>query len=174
MVRPASPATSAPAATLLGPTAAVAADAPRTLRRDPNDPTAEVALRLAEETGQRYGVDPAILAAVTRVRPEVILALAGDQPDLAATLDATARYLVVATRQLGDVASAVAALEVGAGTASTAVWPDDLGASVRATLDDADTRRAPVAADAAPVVVVARPRHFTALVGGSRVRISAF
>jgi cell wall-associated NlpC family hydrolase len=79
---------------------------------------------LAIELGQRYGVDPALLAAEVAssagLRSELLAELGADAHDRRSVADATVRYLVAAREELGDVVSGLAALHAGAGPASRA------------------------------------------------------
>jgi cell wall-associated NlpC family hydrolase len=105
----------------------------------------------------RYGMDPALLQAVSeqeraepsairtagapepiRLRSDLLAKLGADAADPASVLDAAARYLVTATTDLGDLATALAALQVGAGPATAGTWPAPVRTRVDAVLARAD------------------------------------
>ena len=105
----------------------------------------------------RYGMDAALLRAVSeqeraassavpaagapepiQLRSDLLAELGAEPADPASVLDAAARYLVTATTDLGDVATALAALQIGAGPATAGTWPAPVRARVDAVLARAD------------------------------------
>ena len=130
----------------------------------------------ANDVGRRYGIDPAILMAVqpapdpggqpahdpggqpiAGLRPELVRALGADPGRPGSVLDATARYLVAANLVLGDMPTALAALDAGAGPASEASWPEPLQARVLATMQAADALRpAPAATEPEEMLLLRR------------------
>jgi cell wall-associated NlpC family hydrolase len=117
---------------------------------------------IADEAGARYGMDPALLVAraalahdaagvggrrvaAPALRPDLVAALGVDPTDPRSVTDATARYLVAATTELGDVATALAALDIGAGAASASRWPGAVERDVDQVLARADELNHPAA-----------------------------
>jgi NlpC/P60 family len=126
-----------------------------TVSSAPALPSTSTASEIADEAGRRYGMDPALLVAratlspddapevgdgvgATTLRPDLVAALGVDPADRRSVADATARYLVAATTDLGDVATALAALEIGAGPASASTWPEAVKTQVDGLLARAD------------------------------------
>ena len=125
---------------------------------------------LANEMGHRYGLDPAILAAqsatMASLRPELLAALGADPNDPRSVADATARYLVAATQELGDVVSGLAALEVGSGAASRSELPLAVQQWVDRVVAKADDLRQPPVAAPDPAITLAEPAQAVIRIAG--------
>jgi hypothetical protein len=135
-------AAAAPTATLLASPAAV----PATDRPVAGFPGAD----LANEMAQRYGLDPAILAAQAAatpgLRPGLLEQLGADANDPRSVADASARYLAAATKELGGVVSGLGALQAGPGPASRSELSLPVQQWIDRVVTKADQLRQPAAA----------------------------
>ncbi len=149
---PAVPTAATSAAATPSPTLATAVPAPTLTPSEPAAPVDDLepvkgfaGAAVANELGERYGLDPALLAAqtatLTSLRPELLEALGADPADPRSVADATARYLVAATTELGDVVSGLAALEVGSGLASRSELSLEVLRTVDRVIHQADEYR---------------------------------